>query len=51
MRRFKFTIATFVLFFTICCILFADFGPGTWWYVLACAVLLIFVFLGELLPR
>jgi len=47
LTRFKWTISVFILFAVICGILFADFGPSTWWYVFACSILILFVFMGE----
>ena len=50
-RRFKFTLSFILLFGIMCGILLATAGPGAWWYALACSVLLLFIFLGEVLPR
>jgi hypothetical protein len=48
LRRFKFTLFFTVLFAVVCGLMFAGNWGGVWWYILACFILVMFIFIGEL---
>jgi hypothetical protein len=46
-KGFRHTITIFILSCIICGVLFAEFGPVTWWYAGVCGIITFLVFCGE----
>ena len=47
--RLKFTAIIFALSAVICGVMFAEYGKIAWLYALACAIIVLFVFLAEVM--